>query len=56
MAAYETKVILSFLSKCVARASSVEEAYECVAEAANVEGAILPNYNEFLKNLEEERE
>ena len=53
--AYETKVILSLLAQRIAEASSIEEAYEAVVMAANVEGVQLPSYVEYMKSLEEKR-
>ena len=50
---YETKVILALLAQQIAKASSVREAYTMVADAANVEGVKLPDYDEYLKKLEE---
>jgi len=48
---YETKVILSMLAEYVGRAETVEEAYEFIVQAANVEGLKLANYDEFQKKL-----
>ncbi|MCL2853081.1 MAG: hypothetical protein FWE20_08635 [Defluviitaleaceae bacterium] len=53
--AYETKVILALLAQQIGRAKSVREAYTVVAKAANVEGMILPPYDEFLKEAEGEQ-
>ena len=47
--AYETKVILALLANQVAKAKSLEEVYMAIADAANVEGLILPSYDEFQK-------
>ena len=49
--AFETKVILSLLARHIAKAESLEEAYEAVAEAANVEGLDLPSFQEMLKKV-----
>ncbi|MCL2575908.1 MAG: hypothetical protein FWE33_05690 [Defluviitaleaceae bacterium] len=49
--AYETKVILTLLAEYIGRAATVEEAYECVVKAANVEGLKLPSYAEFQKQI-----
>jgi len=49
--AYETKVILTLLAEYVGRAETVEEAYEVIVRAANVEGLELPNYEDFKKAL-----
>ena len=50
--AYETKVILTLLAEYVGRAKTVKEAYDVIVRAANVEGVELPNYEEFLRQLE----
>ncbi|MDR2183020.1 MAG: hypothetical protein LBE55_02490 [Clostridiales bacterium] len=55
---YETKVILSLLAKNVGKAKSVKEAYLAVVDSANVEGLLLPTYEEYqqeLKKLEKEQ-
>jgi len=52
--AYETKVILTMLAEYTGRAKSLKEVYNFVARAANVEGIVLPSYEEFQKQLEEE--
>jgi len=49
--AYETKVILTLLAEYIGRAETVEEAYECVVKAANVEGLQLPSYEEFREQM-----
>ena len=49
--AYETKVILSLLAQQVAKAKSLEEAYMAIADAANVEGLSLPDYDEAQKKI-----
>lgn len=46
--AYETKVILALLARCVADAGTVEEAYTAIVEAANVEDVQLPSYEELF--------
>ena len=51
--AYETKVILSLLAKNIGKARNVKEAYKAVVDAANVEGLLLPDYDEYQKELEE---
>ena len=51
--AYETKVILTLLAQQVGRASSVREVYMMIVRAANIEGVKLPDYDEFLKELEQ---
>jgi len=53
--AYETKVILALLAQYIGRAETVEEAYECVVKAANVEGLELPSYEEFRLELENKK-
>jgi hypothetical protein len=50
--AYETKVILTLLARHVGNAETLEEAYTIIAEAANVEGLLLPPYKEFKKENE----
>ncbi|MCL2405618.1 MAG: hypothetical protein FWC92_08740 [Defluviitaleaceae bacterium] len=49
--AYETKVILTLLAEYVGRAETVEEAYNIIIRAANVEGVKLPSYEEFQEQL-----
>ena len=51
---YETKVILALLAESIGRAKNVKEAYTYVVKAANVEGLKLPDYDEFIKGMEEE--
>jgi len=46
---YETKAILSLLARHIGNSKTVEEAYEAVVEAANVEGLEIPSYKEFIK-------
>ena len=53
--AYETKVILTLLARQVGMAKTVKEAYTAIAKAANVEGVTLPTYEEFVKELESEK-
>jgi len=47
--AFETKVILTLLAEYVGRAETVEEAYNVIVKAANVEGLELPSYEEFIE-------
>jgi Tfp pilus assembly protein PilF len=54
--AYETKVILTLLAQQVGRAKSLKEAYMIIVKAANVEGVILPNYEQFLQEIDEMQE
>ncbi|MCL2527355.1 MAG: hypothetical protein FWE42_02960 [Defluviitaleaceae bacterium] len=54
--AYETKVILTMMAEFIGRAKSLKEVYNFVVRAANVEGVVLPSYEEFQKQLEEESE
>jgi len=49
--AFETKVILTLLAEYVGRAETVEEAYNVIVKAANVEGLELPSYEEFIKKM-----
>jgi len=51
----ETKVILKLLADNVAKSKTLEEAYESIAEAANLEGLALPSYKEALEILEQRR-
>lgn len=44
--AYETKVILRLLAAQIAKAEDVEEAYDAVVTAANVEGMEIPEYKD----------
>ena len=44
--AYETKVILALLAERVSKADTVEEAYNVIAKAANIEGVKLPTYEQ----------
>jgi hypothetical protein len=46
--AYETKVILALLARQVGNAETLEEAYSAIVDAANVEGVLLPSYEEFM--------
>ena len=48
--AYEIKVILKLLARCVGKSKDVKEAYSAIVEAASVEGLELPSYEEFIKN------
>jgi len=52
--ALETKVILRMLVTSIGKAKTVKEAYEIVAEAANVEGLDVPSFEEFRKKYEAE--
>ena len=51
--AYETKVILMLLAQQVAKSKTVKEAYNAIARAASVEGVLLPPFEEFLREIEE---
>ena len=53
---YETKVILSLLAQQVGKSKSIKEAYTAIVRAANVEGLELPSYEDFVKELEEEKQ
>ena len=46
--AYETKVILAMLAERISNATSIEEAYEVIRNAANVEGVQLPAYCDVI--------
>ena len=52
--AYETKVILMMLARIAARAKSIKDVYNAIADAANAEGVVLKPYEEFRTELEEE--
>ena len=52
--AYETKVILTLLAQQIAKSKNIKEAYAVVKMATNVEGLLLPSYDEMLKEMEEE--
>ncbi|MDR2167012.1 MAG: hypothetical protein LBE35_04060 [Clostridiales bacterium] len=52
--AYETKVILALVGEGIARSSSVRQAYNFVRKAANVEGVILPTFDETKHRIEAE--
>ena len=54
--AYETKVLLTMMAEYIGRAKTIKEAYNFVVRAANVEGIVLPSYEEFQKQLETENE
>lgn len=49
--AYETKVILRPLARQVAKADSLEEAYEAITLAASVDGLEMPSYEQERKSL-----
>ena len=51
--AYETKVLLMAFAKIIARAKSMKEIYQAVADMANVEGVMLKPYEEARAELEE---
>jgi hypothetical protein len=51
--AYETKVILTLLSRQIAKAESLKEAYDEVIKAANVEGVQLPSYDVVREEMKE---
>jgi len=54
--AFETKAILALLAESVGRASTIREAYNFIAAAANAEGANLASYDDFVKRVEKEKE
>jgi len=54
--AYETKVILTLLAQNIAKAKSVKEAYSIVTRAANVEGRILPDYDQMVQEILSQQE
>jgi len=49
--AYETKVILRLLANQVALAETLEQAFEMIRTAAQVEGLIIPDLEEVRKEL-----
>ena len=49
--AYETKVILRLLANQVALAETLEQAFEMIRTAAQVEGLIIPDLDEVRKEL-----
>ena len=51
--AYETKVILTLLAQQISKCSSVNEAYNAVKIAANVEGLEIPPLETMQKKLAE---
>jgi len=53
--AFETKVILSLLARHIAKADNLEEAYEAVVDAANVEGLDLPSYDTMVAKVKKEK-
>ena len=56
--AYETKVILMMLANQIAMAKTTKQAFEMVRSAAQVEGLVIPDYEELRALLlgEEETE
>ena len=46
--AYETKVILSLLAQSISKVQTIEEAYDVIRNAANVEGIQLPTFEEAV--------
>jgi len=53
--AFETKVILSLLADNVGNSKSIREAYGYIVKAANVEGLILPAYDQFIREKKSKR-
>ena len=49
--AYETKVILRMLANQVALAETIEQAFELIRTAAQVEGLTIPDYEEVRREL-----
>ena len=49
--AYETKVILRMLANQVALAETLEQAFEMIRSAAEVEGLSVPDYDDIRKQL-----
>jgi len=54
--AYETKLIFRLLAEAIGRTDTVEEAYNVVMQAANVEGVIIPTYEDFREQLKGKKE
>jgi len=52
---YETKVLLSLLADTALRTES-KEMYAVIAKIANVEGVLLPPYEEGFKRMEAYKE
>ncbi|MCL2108594.1 MAG: hypothetical protein FWH20_04520 [Oscillospiraceae bacterium] len=52
---YDMKVLLSLLAQAIARTETVEEAYSIIANAANVEGLLIPAYKEMRDKIQEMR-
>ena len=53
--AYETKVILTLLAEKAANAETVKEVYNAIRSAANVEGLTLPTFEEFKKEIRDNK-
>ena len=51
MGAYETKVIIKQMTEIVARAESLEDAYNAIANSAREEGVSLPTYEEKRREI-----
>jgi len=49
--AYETKVILRLLANQIALAETIEQAFEMVRTAAQVEGLTIPNIEDIRAEL-----
>ena len=54
--AYETKVILKLLANQVIYAKTAKEAYNMIRSAAQVEGMVLPKYEDAMAELHEDEE
>ena len=54
--AIETKMLFSLVLDTVARSTSLEEAYEVIATAANVEGINALSYDDAVKKYAAIRE
>ena len=54
--AYETKVILRMLANQIALAETMEQAFEMVRTAAQVEGLTIPEYEEVRRELKVKKE
>ena len=56
MGAYETKVIIKQMTEIVARAESLEDAYNAIANSEREEGISLPTYEEKRREIKKSSE
>jgi len=52
MGSYETKVIIKQMTEIVARAATLEDAYNAIANSAREDGVLLPSYKEKRDEIE----